>query len=1567
LNIPLVSYPQRGKLHLGYELVYNRKSYMQKTQCIIDTCTTYDSLVGGIVPITLVSDRGFTTKVTTVPEQGAPNESVGWYSLVAPDGASHILGQISSTEYETVDGTGYHYHYDPNDPTGDVAYDADGSKIGQAGMLEDTNGNQLTWSADVTDSVGRTIPSFGGSSSGAGTCPSGPLPVNENKVWNVPGPNGGTSTFVFCMALVDIVENYDITDDTQVWHEVGYLQSVVLPNGTTWTFQYSTDGNGDLTEITLPTGGTISYTWIGGAGSCSGADKGPSILASRTVNANDGTGNHQWTYNNLWNYQTGSGPTVTDPLGNNTVYTLTALGFCQSYVTAVNYYEGAVQSSNLLKTVTTTYSSTPSPFGPTVGEYAMNIVPTQVTTTWPNGKTSQVAKTYDSGFTFLSPRENDNTKYSGLYGKVTIEKDYDYGTTSGVPGPLLKQTNTSYIWQSPNPNYSTYLSNNMLNLVYSTQITDGTNQKAYTQYGYDETATIASGMGASQNLDLSVWTGTLRGNQTSVNRWLNLPSVQTLTSKTTYYDTGMPSVAKDPLLNPTTYFYSNTFQDAYVTQVENALNQNTYYNYDWDTGLKTSTTDENGQVTVDTYDIDWRLTNITRPTGGGQTSFCYTDLGGSTCSQGSAPYQVVVNKEITSAPTNETSTGIVDGLGRLVQAQLNSDPEGIDYVVDTYDADGNKATTTNPYRSTSDSTYGISTNTYDALHRVTQVTQPDSSLLKTAYCANSTLVTDEAGHWRRSEVDGLGRLIEVDEPNSPTATVNSNGCPGQSDPIWVTTYGYDQLGNLLSVVQVGSRNRSFTYDSLSRLLTATNPESGTLTYTYDSDGNVTTKVTPQQDQSSPSVTTTLSYCYDALNRITSKAYTSQSCPQTSPVATYTYDGSSCLGQASCYNIGHRTGMTDAAGSESWAYDDNGRVEIQSRTTNSITKTTGYSYYLDSSVATLTYPSGRVVTYTPDTAGRSSNVEDNTTNVYYATGTCTNGVSGNGVCYAPQGAVALLQNSSELVTTHIYNDRLQPCWMYSTTGTALAWGNTTGCATNESTAGNMFDQKYNFNLGSDNGTLVSMINNRVTDRSQTFSYDQLNRVSTAQTTATYSSDAAHCWGQAFGFDASGNWSNLLSIGGVSSAYNGCTQATLNVTVNANNQIVGDTYDAAGNLWVIPGAGGATYLYNAENQMTSTSNSSMSYIYDGDGNRVEKSGTKIYWYSGSEVLDETDTTGSVTNGSFNEYIFFAGNRIARRDSSGDVFYYLLDQVDSSRVIAEVPSGQTTATMCYDADLEPYGGEHAYINTCSQNYKFTGKERDSESGLDNFGARYNASTMGRFMTPDPLPWLSWQHGSDRTRSRFEGYIGNPQNFNLYSYVRNNPTTLTDPTGMYICNGSKAQCTQIQAGLDKAKEALKSGDLTKQQSAALQKVVSFYGKAGDANGVVVQFGGTAAGTGGNTASSKVYSANITTITFNSRAFAGLSTLQSAEEEIHEGTHGIDGVARGGRDPANKTEEMATERNAYRTQSYVAEGLGVVSSWGVWDPSWPANQAEGDRNAAVETDARQSTAAWCAAGGNCQ
>jgi RHS repeat-associated protein len=69
-----------------------------------------------------------------------------------------------------------------------------------------------------------------------------------------------------------------------------------------------------------------------------------------------------------------------------------------------------------------------------------------------------------------------------------------------------------------------------------------------------------------------------------------------------------------------------------------------------------------------------------------------------------------------------------------------------------------------------------------------------------------------------------------------------------------------------------------------------------------------------------------------------------------------------------------------------------------------------------------------------------------------------------------------------------------------------------------------------------------------------------------------------------------------------------------------------------------------------------------------------------------------------------------------------------------------------------------------------KFTGKERDTESGLDMFGARYYGSSLGRFMTPD---WAAAP--TDVPYAHF----GNPQSLNLYSYVQNNPTTVGDPDG--------------------------------------------------------------------------------------------------------------------------------------------------------------------------------------------
>ena len=335
----------------------------------------------------------------------------------------------------------------------------------------------------------------------------------------------------------------------------------------------------------------------------------------------------------------------------------------------------------------------------------------------------------------------------------------------------------------------------------------------------------------------------------------------------------------------------------------------------------------------------------------------------------------------------------------------------------------------------------------------------------------------------------------------------------------------------------------------------------------------------------------------------------------------------------------------------------------------------------------------------------------------------------------------------ITITSTFNQRLQPLEIQATTSGAPG----TPCAAPGQT-GNLLDLTYNFNYGSgDNGNAASITNNIDGTRSQTFQYDALNRLQTAQTSGTYSSSSAHCWGEQYTYDA---WANLLSIGvSNTSLYNGCTQEGFSQSVSANNQISGFSYDAAGNLI---GPTGASYTYDAENHLVSAAG--VNYTYDGDGERIEKSNGEMYWYtSGGEVLDETDLSGNLTS----EYVFFAGARIARRDGSGNVFYYLTDHLGTSREI--VQAGQTTA--CYDADFYPFGGERAYTNTCPQNYKFTGKERDPESGLDDFEARFYGSSVGRFTSPDDS-FVGWQ-------------LNDPQSLNLYAYVQDNPVNDVDPTG--------------------------------------------------------------------------------------------------------------------------------------------------------------------------------------------
>ncbi len=240
-----------------------------------------------------------------------------------------------------------------------------------------------------------------------------------------------------------------------------------------------------------------------------------------------------------------------------------------------------------------------------------------------------------------------------------------------------------------------------------------------------------------------------------------------------------------------------------------------------------------------------------------------------------------------------------------------------------------------------------------------------------------------------------------------------------------------------------------------------------------------------------------------------------------------------------------------------------------------------------------------------------------------------------------------------------------------------------------------------------------------------------------------------------------WANMSAIGVLSSAYNGCTQDSLSVTPTANNQLsaTGYSYDASGNMLT---DGSNTYVFNAESEITS--GGGITYKYDGDGNRIEKSNGKIFWYgAGTEIIDESDFSGNITS----EYVFFGGKRIARRvPSSGNIYYYEEDMLGSSRTVTQ--AGQTSP--CYDSDFRPFGSELSILNTCLQDYKFEGKERDTETGNDDFGARYYRSNLGRWLSADwssvpaPVPYAN---------------LANPQTLNLYAMVSDNPETFADLDG--------------------------------------------------------------------------------------------------------------------------------------------------------------------------------------------
>ena len=475
----------------------------------------------------------------------------------------------------------------------------------------------------------------------------------------------------------------------------------------------------------------------------------------------------------------------------------------------------------------------------------------------------------------------------------------------------------------------------------------------------------------------------------------------------------------------------------------------------------------------------------------------------------------------------------------------------------------------------------------------------------------------------------------------------------------------------------------------------------------------------------------------------------------------------------------------------------------------------------------------------------------------------------------------------------------------------------------------------------------------------FGYDTLNRLTGAATNQT--GNTSYCWG----YDA---WGNRSIQAGSSAAFavgsptcqpaSGASYTSTWTNILSNNRVGGTNqapaglgYDAAGD---VTNDGVNNYMYDAEGRICAVQNQSMpgmpmtGYIYNAEGERVAKgsittmscdptlSGFKpsadYVLGLGGNHLTEMDSDGNGNMVWAHTNVYAAGNLIATYDSKG-LHFHFSDWLGTRR--AQTNYAGALELSCTSL---PYGDNLlcAGPGQDATEHHFTGKERDAESGLDNFGARYNASTMGRFMTPDPL--LN------------SGHPGSPQTWNRYSYALNNPLSIKDPTGLYNVNcGDDKSCQKsaerLKKGLEKLQnkvDKMKDSD----QKTRLEHALGAMGTENDKNNVNVSFGaiaGTAAATTDAHFDSATNSYSSFDVKFDMPKTGNSDANGMAINGAHEGTHVGDYQDPLGRsqNPATAMDGFQYEFRGYQTSAWAAQALGVSPlSFGgnvIWNSSWAA------------------------------
>jgi RHS repeat-associated protein len=870
------------------------------------------------------------------------------------------------------------------------------------------------------------------------------------------------------------------------------------------------------------------------------------------------------------------------------------------------------------------------------------------------------------------------------------------------------------------------------------------------------------------------------GNVTQVRQYLANagPAVTDLT----YFANGTVHSVLDPLnlhgnRASETYDYDPIIQ-AHVTKVTDNLGYSSSTTYNLKYGAVETQLDLNNNKITNAYDVFGRLVSVTGP----------YEQGGATPTirfeyhpNGTDPWALTRHFDALRDPSGGDTIDTVlfiDGLKRALQtkkdatifAAANSPAENKMTVSGhvTFDFVGRAVDqfypTTEPQGSAGTFNHAVDgvdpTHTeFDVLNRPTKVTLPDSRFVTTAYDFGTdrenalqfkTTVTDENGVRKQTYHDVRELVTGLEQFNNGGAQV-----------IW-TSYAFDPMKQLIQIKDAKDNLTKLGYDNLGRRTLVDNEDSGATETVFDLASNMTKKITANLKAQNAAI----AYDYDALNRLTTISY--PNFPANN--ITYMYGAPG----AADNRAARITLVHDQSGSAERFYGKLGELTREVKTVVGFTGappntyTTQYVSDTFGRLRTLTYPDGEVLTYQYDAGGllRQATGQKGPNAYAYL----------KRMEYDKFGQRSFVEDGNGVRSQYTYDPasrRLQNLLSTQSNGTPF----------------------QNLVYGYDNVGNVLSLSNQVPlpaasqfggPTSQTFTYDDLYRVTAASGTFQFAPGKTNEYTLALSYDTIHN--TLAKTQTNTVVQPSATPITQHKTTYDFAYLyqsprphaathVDDrtfTYDANGNQsgWTNDLNGTRrTIVWDDENRVQSVFDNGheMAYKYDDKGERVVKRGPQ----GETAYINQFYT---VRNGQLGTKHFYADDtrlvsKLVQKDPTvveKDQFFFHADHLGSSNFVTDA-----AGALYEHMEYFPFGETWVQESTNTQRtpYLFTGKELDEETGLYYYSARYYDPRTSQFISTDPLV----QSDPDKVAEM-------PATLDLYAYVANNPLRYTDPTGRVL-----------------------------------------------------------------------------------------------------------------------------------------------------------------------------------------